>query len=329
MENNRRIAQLFRQMAALLDEQGVAFKPAAYRRAAQVLEDMPQDVSKIADKKALMGYPGIGEAMASKILEYLETGKIAHLEKLLAEQGGIPPELMEIEDLGPKRARQLQKELGINTAADLIKAAEAGKLRDLPRFSEIMEAKILANAKRVKERSRRFARSEVVKDVEKILKTLRTVAGVERAEAAGSYRREKETIGDLDIVVVAADPEKIAEVSHAIAALPIVRHVVAHGGTKLSFDLTSGLRTDIRFVSRGQWGSALLYFTGNKDHNISLRRKAIERGWKLNEYGLFNGAKIVASKEEVDIYRSLGLPFIEPKDRTAELSSNNTDGLPF
>lgn|SRR3989338_1865692 len=325
-ENNHRIAQLFRQMAALLDEKNVAFKPAAYRRAAHVLEDMPEDVSQIADKKKLMEFPGIGDAMASKILEYLETGKIAHVDNLRAEQGGIPPELMAIEDLGPKRARQLQQELGINTVPDLIKAAEAGKLRTLPRFSEIMEAKILENAKHVTERSQRFPRAEVVKDVEKILETIRKVPGVERAEAAGSFRREKETIGDLDIMVATSDPEKV---SQAIAALPMVRHVVAHGGTKLSFDLTSGLRTDIRFVTRGQWGSALLYFTGSKDHNISLRRKAMERGWKLNEYGLFDDAVLVASKEEEDIYKALGLPFIEPTNRTAELGAGNADELPF
>lgn len=326
-ENNHRIAQLFRQMAALLDEQNVAFKPAAYRRGAQVLEDMPQDVATIAEKKKLMEFPGIGDAMASKILEYLETGRIAHLDTLPAEQGGISPELMQIEDLGPKRARQLQKELGINTVADLIKAAEAGKLRTLPRFSEIMEAKILENAKNVGERSKRFVRSAVAKDVEKIVETLRGIPGVERAEAAGSFRREKETIGDLDIMVATSQPEKVSE---AVAALPVVQHVVAHGGTKLSFDLTSGLRTDVRFVTRGQWGSALLYFTGSKDHNISLRRKAIDRGWKLNEYGLFDGEILIASKEEEDIYRSLGLSFMEPKNRTAELSTNNNvDDLPF
>lgn len=328
MENNKRIAQLFRQMAALLDEQNVAFKPAAYRRAAQVVEEMEQDVSKMADKKTLMGYSGIGEATASKILEYLETGRIAHLDKLLAEQGGISPELMAIEDLGPKRARQLQKELGINTVAQLIKAAEDGKLRSMPRFSEIMEAKILENAKNVTEHSKRHVRSEVKKDVEKILATLRKVPGVERAEAAGSYRREKESIGDLDILV-AADAKKIEELSEAVAALPMVRHVVAHGGTKLSFDLTSGLRTDVRFVTLNQWGSAILYFTGSKDHNIVLRRRAIDKGWKLNEYGLFDGERLIASKEEEDIYRSLGLPFIDPKNRTADIASTGTDDLPF
>lgn len=316
MENNKRLAQLFRQTAALLEEQGIAFKPAAYRRAAQVLDDMPHDVSTIAEKKKLMAYPGIGDAIASKILEFLETGRIKKLDQLLAEQGGIPPALMEVEGLGPKRARLLQTELGIETVEDLIKAAEGGKLRTLERFSDVIEKKILENAKRVTERSRRFPLAQVEGDVEALLRKLRSVPGVERAEVAGSYRRRKETVGDIDVLVVTKKPEAV---SNAVAKLPIVRNVVAHGEKKLSFDLQAGIRTDIRFVRRDQWGSALLYFTGSKEHNIALRKRAIERGWKLNEYGLFEGEKIIASREEKDIYEALGLPWIEPTERTDEL----------
>ncbi len=314
-ETNRKFAQLLRQMAALLDENGVAFKPAAYRRAAFVFDGLPVDMCEINDKKKFMEYPGVGDAIATKALEFIKTGHIKKLDQALAKRGGLSEELMLIEDLGPKRVRQIQ-ELGIQTTPELIKAAEEGKLRDLPRFSETMEKKILENAGNVTERSHRFSLEEVKSDVEAVLRTIRSVSGVERAEIAGSYRRKKETVGDIDIVVITDKPEKI---SLAIASLPFVRKVVAHGGAKLSFDLQSGLRTDIRFVRAGQWGSALLYFTGSKEHNIVLRKLAIEKGWKLNEYGLFEGARIVAGKEEEDIYKALGLAWISPEKRTGEL----------
>lgn len=288
------------------------FKPAAYFKAAKVIEDLPQDIGTVKSEKELMELPGIGEAIAGKILEYRETGRIKALDDLIAQQGGISPALLIVEDLGPKRARLLQKELGIRTVADLIKAAEAGKIRSLPRFSDVMEKKILENARNVEERSKRFPRADVEDDVEELLKTLRAVPGVDRAEAAGSFRRRKETVGDVDIVAVGKDPGKAAD---AVAALPIVSHIVAHGGTKVSFDLKSGLRVDIRFVQPDQWGAALLYFTGDKEHNIALRKRAIQRGWKLNEYGLFEGEKVVASKEEEDIYRALGVRMPEPGER--------------
>ncbi len=313
--NNADIASALYQIAALLEEQGTKFKPAAYRRAAKTVEDLGKDIASFKTEDALMNLPGIGEAIAGKIREYLETGHIRTLDDLVAEQGGIPPDLLAVEDLGPARVRELQKKLGIASVADLIKAAETGKIRTLPRFSETMEKKILENAQRVKERSRRFLRSEVVDDVRMLLKTLRAVPGVVKAEAAGSFRRRKETVGDIDILAIAKNRERVSD---AIAHLPIVRHVVAHGETKLSFDLLSGLRVDIRFVNRDQWGSALLYFTGDKEHNIALRKLAIRRGWKLNEYGLFEGEKVVASKEEKDVYQALGLAFVSPEERRGD-----------
>lgn len=331
MSQNAAIASQLRQIAALLDEQGVPFKPSAYRKAAQVLDDLPTDVATYKDEKALMELPGIGEAIAGKIREYLRTGHIHFLDQLLAEQGGLSAELMSIEDLGPKRVRQFQKELGIQTAADLVKAAEEGKLRSLPRMSELMEKKILENTKRIAERNKRFPREEIKADAAMLLETIRGVPGVTRAEVAGSFRRRKPTIGDLDIIVVirlrpsrgsGGQAPSAKAISDRIAALPIVREVVAHGPTKLSFNLRSGLRVDVRFVERSQWGSALLYFTGDKEHNIALRKRAIERGWKLNEYALAEGENIIASREEKDIYAALDLPYAEPWERTAFLPSS-------
>ena len=316
MQQNRVIVGLFRQIGVLLQEQGVQFKPAAYFKAAKIIEDLPQDIATFKSGKELMELPGIGEAIAGKILEYRETGRIKTLDDLIAEQGGLSPDLLMVDDLGPKRARVLQKELGVQNVSDLIKAAEAGKIRSLPRFSDVMERKILENARNVQTRSRRFPRKDVEDDVAFLLKTLGKVPGVERVAAAGSFRRRKETVGDVDIVVVGKETKKVAD---AVASLPIVARIVAHGGTKVSFDLRSGLRVDVRFVAPDQWGAALLYFTGDKEHNIALRKRAIQKGWKLNEYGLFAGEKVIAGREEEGIYKALGLPLVEPTKRTGML----------
>ena len=317
MSNNKEIAGQLRQIAALLAEQQVPFKPAVYRRAAQVVEELPRDVCTYGSAKELEKLPAIGEAIAKKIIEYLETGQISFLVKLRAEQGGISAELMDIEDLGPKRVRQIQSALGITTVAGLIKAAEAGKLQGLPRMSALMEKKILENAKRVKERTRRFPREEIKDDVEKLRKTIGGVQGIEKLEIAGSYRREKETVGDIDVLVVTKKPKNVSD---AIASLSFVRDTVAHGDKKLSFDLKNGLRVDVRFVRRNQWGAALLYFTGSKEHNIAMRKVAMRHKWKLNEYGLFNGTgKFIAGKTEQEVYDKLGLPYFPPNQRIGKL----------
>lgn len=320
---NLKIAAAFRQIAALLEagagmaDENVAFKIRAYLRAAKTIEELPKDVSTYGGIKDLQELPGIGEATAKKIVEYLETGNIEALEKLRRASGGVSAELMGIENLGPKRAMLIQKELGITTVPELITAAKAGKLRTLPRFSEVIEKKILESAGRSKERSTRFPRESVEEDVEILLGALRKVTGVERAEAAGSYRRKQATVGDIDILVVT---RSAAAVSAAISKLPFVRNVVAQGDKKLSFDLLSGLRVDVRFVSKNQWGSALLYFTGSKEHNIAMRIVAIKKGWKLSEYGLFDAkGKVIASKEERDIYGKLELVYREPWERVWEL----------
>jgi len=295
----------------------VAFKPAAYRRAAQVIEELPNDVSTYGNEKELKKLSGIGEAIAKKIIEYLETGQMEFLVMLQAEQGGISADLMDIEGLGPKRVRQLQKEVGITSVAQLINAAEQGKLQSLPLWDEKMEAKVLENAKRVGERVKRFPREEAKDDVELLIRTIKNVKGVDRCDVAGSFRRKKETVGDIDILLVT---ESAQEVSDAISTLSIVRNVAVQGDKKISFDLHNGLRVDVRLVKADQWGAALMYFTGSKDHNIAVRRVAIKHGLKLNEYGLFNGEEIVASKEEEDIYKALDLRYYEPKERAGGLN---------
>ncbi len=322
MEHNQRAAALLREIADLLEYQGVSFKPAAYRRAAQTVEELPKNVCSYADEKALKALPGIGDAIAKKLREFCETGEMAFLLELRTETGDTAAALMRIDDLGPKRVKQLQ-EVGIHSVPELIKAAEAGTLRSLPRFSELLEKKILANARNVTARSQRYPLAEIQADVGTLLKALKRVKGVKRCDAAGSYRRRKETVGDIDILVAfqdasddAARSERIAK---AVQSMPIVSAIVAKGPTRLAFNLKTGLRVDIRLVKPEEWGSAFLYFTGSKEHNISLRRLAIVQGMKLSEYGLFTGEKVVASKEEQDIYKALGLPLIEPAHRTGDL----------
>jgi len=311
-DNNAAIASKLNQIAALLQEQNVAFKPAAYRKAATVIQELPKDISTYGDEKELKKLSGIGEAIAKKILEYLETGEMQFLVMLQAEQGGISADLMDVEGLGPKRVRQLQTELGITSVAQLVNAAKQEKLRDLPLWDEILEKKVIENAGKVKERIKRFPRSEAAADVELLLSAIKAVPGVDRVDVAGSFRREKETVGDIDILLVTTSAE---EVSDAIAELSIVREIAVKGEKKISFDLHNGLRVDVRLVKADQWGAALMYFTGSKEHNIAVRKVAIKKGWKLNEYGLFDGENIVASKEEKDIYDALELRFYEPKER--------------
>lgn len=318
---NPAISALLRSIADLLDYQGVAFKPGAYRRAAQTIDDLPKDLATLTTKKDLMELPGIGDAIAEKILEYRSTGHISFLEKLKAETQMGAAGLMNIDDLGPKRVRDIEQLLGIRTVAELIEAAKAGKLRSLPRMSEKMEKKILEGALRAQDRVQRFALTDIEPDVTKLLETLKKIKGIVKAEAAGSFRRRKETVGDVDILLAAKKPteELAAAIAKTIEKLSIVERVVAAGKTRIAFDLTSKLRVDIRIVDLAQWGSALLYFTGSKEHNISLRRRAIAQGMKLNEYALLKNEKIIASKEERDIYAALDLPFIEPTKRAGEL----------
>ncbi len=318
---NPAVSALLRNIADLLDYQGVAFKPGAYRRAAQIIDDLPKDLKLFGMKKELMELPGIGDAIAEKILEYRQTGKISFLDRLRAETQMGAAGLMNIDDLGPKRVRDIEQILNIRTVPELIEAAKAGKLRQLPRMSEKMEKKILEGALRSQDRVKRFNLTDIEPDVQKLLETLRKIKGVVKAEAAGSFRRRKETVGDVDVLLAATkSSEKLAaDIADAIGKLKIVERVVASGHTRIAFDLKSKLRVDIRIVDLKQWGSALLYFTGSKEHNISMRRLAIVQGMKLSEYALFKGDKVIASKEEKDIYTALGLPFIEPKNRTSEL----------
>lgn len=309
---NLLIAKKFREVADILEFEGIAFKPQAYRRAALKIENFNFDICEIGGIRELMELPGVGEAIAQKIVEICETGELKYLQKLKKEIDVDLESLEKVEGIGPKKIRKLFEELNIKNLKDLKKAALAGQIKDIEGFGETTEKKIIQNIKQVETRQKRFVYGQIGLQVNLFLEKLKEFPEVDTAEVAGSFRRHKETIGDLDILVVTQHPEKL---SQRIAELKEVENIVGQGLKKMSFDLDIGLRVDIRFVDAESFGSALLYFTGNKDFNINLRKIAIAKNWKLNEYGLFAGTKSIAGKTEEEIFTKLGLHYIPPECR--------------
>lgn len=312
---NVEIAKIFQAIAAYLDMEGVPFKPRAYEKAALALESMSEDVADIYKRdgvKGLKGIPGIGESMAQKIAEYLETGKIEYFEELKKKIPVDVAELTAIEGVGPKMAKALYEQLGIRTIDELERAALQGKIRKLPGFGLKKEQRILRGISFYKQASGRFLLGFVIPLVEKIEARLRQLEEVEELAVAGSNRRWKETVGDLDILVVSSNPERVMA---EFTSLPEVIYVYAKGPTKSSVKLANRMDVDLRVVPRESFGAALLYFTGSKEHNIQLRNIAIKKGLKLNEYGVFKGEKRIAGETEEEVYAALGLPYIEPELR--------------
>ncbi|MEW6069073.1 MAG: DNA polymerase/3'-5' exonuclease PolX [Candidatus Thermoplasmatota archaeon] len=314
---NTEIAKIFHEIATILEMQDVQFKPRAYTKAAQTIESWNVELEEIYKKegmKGLMEIPGIGEGMAKRIAELLETGKLKYLEEL---RKGVPKELMEmvsIEFLGPKTAYKLYKELGITTIDELKKAAEEHKLREIKGLGDKTEERILKGIEKLKEAKGRMLLGKAYPIAIEIIERLKAGGNIEKIEPAGSLRRMKETIGDIDILVVSDKPEKVM---NNFVTLPMVKEVIAHGKTKSSVILAEDVHADLRVLPRESFGSALQYFTGSKDHNIKLRKIAMEKGLKISEYGVFDKRtnKRVAGETEEGLYKILGMPWIEPELR--------------
>ena len=314
---NAEIARRFLELADLLELEGAnPFRVRAYRNGARIVADHPERLDRIArrDPEALKELPGIGDDLAAKIVELALTGRLDLLARLGA---AVPPgvaELMRVPGLGPRRARRLHETLSIGSVKQLERALRAGKVRDVPGFGERTEAKLLeAIAARESEGERRMLRPSVVTLAEHMVAALARVPGVEACDVAGSFRRGRDTVGDLDLVAAAPDD---APVIDAFLALPQVAQVVASGGTKATVRMGNGLQVDLRVVSPESYGAALLYFTGSKTHNIALRRRAQLRGLRLNEYGLRRGdAVIAAARTEEDVYAAFDMPWIPPELR--------------
>jgi DNA polymerase (family 10) len=327
---NTEIARMLRDLADLL-EIGAAnpFRVRAYRTAAHTIETWPAPVSELAKGgvKELTRLPGLGADMAGKVMEIVTTGSLGQLR---TEMQKLPPgvlDMLRVPGLGPKRVRALFDALGVSTLEQLEQAAAAGRVRQVQGFTARGEAKLLAEIRGVKESAKRFLRAEASLYAEALLAHLAHLPGVHEAEIAGSYRRRKDTVGDIDLLVTC---DAGCPVLDHFAAYESVAQLLAKGPTRASARLRVGLQVDVRVLERDAFGAGLCYFTGSQAHSIALRRIAQQQGLKLNEYGLFKGARRVAGRTERDLYGALGLPWIPPELREdhGELDAARAGALP-
>ncbi|MGQ9507908.1 MAG: DNA polymerase/3'-5' exonuclease PolX [Thermodesulfobacteriota bacterium] len=326
---NKELADLFNKMADILEFKGEnPFKISAYRKASRILGDLTQDIEEIAKKGELKKIPGIGEGMAQKVEEYLKTGKIAKFEEV---RKGVSDDLitmMEIPGMGPKTLALIHKERGIKNLSDLEKALEDGSLIDLFGMGEKKVENIKRGIQLLRQRKGRMNLGMAFPVAKRIIDTLRERTGSQKIEWAGSLRRMKENIGDIDILATGTNHERIIE---AFIHLPEVREVLASGETKASVIVEGGLQIDLRVVDEDSYGAALQYFTGSKAHNIHLRGIAKSKGIKINEYGVFKGEKKIGGREEEEVYKALGMIWIEPELREdrGEIEASQKKSLPI
>ena len=317
---NIEVAELLNEIADYLEFSTDAkdrFKIRAYRKAALVIEGLSEDIEQVWKENRLEDLPGIGEGIAKKIDEFLKTGKLRHLEELKKKTPVDMENLGRIEGIGPKTILKLYKQLKVKTVADLEKAAKQGKIQKIKGLGPTVQQNILKSIEFARKTSERVPLGFALSSAEEVVKALKICKEVQRVGIAGSTRRMKETIGDIDVLATSKNPEKIVEF---FAKMPNVADVLAKGPTKSSVRLKEGIQVDLRVLDDKIFGAALLYFTGNKEHNILLRRIAIEKGLKLSEYGLFDkkSDKLVAGRTEEDVYKKLGMDYIEPEMREDE-----------
>ncbi len=320
VNHNSELAEVFHRMASCYRYQGTEerFRALAYEGASRTLNNLKEDVSVYAkDVKSLDELSGIGESIAEKIIEFLKTGKIKTYEKLKKE---IPEELLDLMDIngfGPATVKTLHEKLKINNRDDLVAAIESGKLEKLKGFGAKKVENMKRGLKLFKESHSRMLLSEGLSTGNEILNEVLKIPGIKKAELAGSLRRKKETIGDIDIIAT-AERKSWKKVVAKFISIPQCGRILASGETKASILLKkNNTQVDLRLINDHEYGSALLYFTGSKEHNIQLRLMAKEHGWKLNEYGLFDekNNKRLAGKTEEEVYHFLGLQFIPPELR--------------
>jgi DNA polymerase (family 10) len=307
---NAEIAAMFDQTADLLEFKGEnQFRVRAYRRAARTVEGLPQSIrGLLAAKKDLSELPGIGKDLAGKIADIVKTGHFDLLDSLKKKLPGELGEMTALPGLGPKRVKLLYDKLKVRTLDDLRRAIKRGRLHELPGFGPTMEKK-LAGALEKPVVEKRFKLAVAEAEAESLVGYLRDAG---RVVVAGSYRRRRDTVGDLDILVTTKHGPAVGD---KLTHYDNVAQVLAHGPTRTTVVLRSGLQVDVRAVPEQSYGAALLYFTGSKAHNIALRGLALERKWKLNEYGLFSGKRRIAGASEEEVYKKLGLAFVPPELR--------------
>ena len=327
--HNASIAEILRRVADLLEIEGTnPFRIRAYRRAALTIEDLPQSAARmVAEGETLVGLPGIGKDLAGKITEIIETGHLKALAEIEARTPTTLAALTTVPGLGPKRVHQLHEALEIKTFKDLERAARAHNIRKLKGFTAKSEEKILAEIEESKTRELRFKIATAEDFAKTVCAYLEEDPSVEHVVVAGSYRRRKETVGDLDILVTSAKGK--ATVDRFIAYDEVAK-VVGKGSTRATVVLRSGIQVDLRVVPEKSYGAALHYFTGSKAHNIAIRKIGRARGLKINEYGIFRGDKRVGGKTEEEVFATVKLPYIEPELREdrGEIQAAMADELP-
>ena len=328
--SNAYIAKILREMSVLYEISGIEFKPRAYEKAALSLESLNEEAYNLYKQKgtkALDEIPGVGAGIARHIEELLKTGHFKEYDRLKKKLPVQIDELVSVEGVGPQTIKVLWNKLKIKNIAGLEKAARDGKIRSLPHFGKLREEKILKGIAFAKKTSGRKILGYTLPEIRSIEEIIKRFPETDTVAIAGSIRRKKETIGDIDILVTSKNPKKIM---NRFVMLPFVAHIYAKGETKTNVRLKSGIDADLRVVPRESWGAALNYFTGSKAHNVHLREMALKRGWKLNEYGLWKGKKIIAGKTEDELYKKLGLRYIEPelREMTGEIEAARANNLP-
>ena len=327
---NFEVARILRNISILLDMDDVPFKPRAYEKAALSVEALEEDVEDIYAKggvKALKQIPGVGESIAEKIEELIKTGKLKYYEELSKKAPVDLESLSGIEGLGPKKIKVLWEKLAIKNIEDLEKAALAHKISALPGFKKKTEENILKAIDFAKKSKGRYILGFTLPLIRSIEELLKKVPDVKKVVASGSVRRWKETIGDVDFLVLTEDSSKVMKY---FTEMPEVMQVIEKGETKSAVKLKTGMNADIRTLPKESFGAALQYFTGSKDHNIVLRRIVQDKGWKLSEYGIFKKNKQIAGKTEEEVYQKLGLQWIPPelRENTGEIEAARKGTLP-
>lgn len=313
---NDEIVRIFDQIADLLEIDGAnPFRVRAYQNAARMLRSYPKEMSELLEAGAdLSKLPTIGHDLAGKIEEIVCTGRLKMLETLKRTMPAELAELTRVPGLGPKRVKALHETLAIKSARDLKIAAGAGKLATLSGFGPKIEETVLAYFRRDRSQDERVKINDAQKIADRLVAYLSSVAQKKNITVAGSFRRCAETVGDLDVLVASAAPKMVMD---HFADFDEIATIVVKGKTRATVRLRSGVQVDLRVVKQGSYGAALVYFTGSKAHNIALRKRAVVQGLKINEYGVFKGARSVAGRTEDGVYAAVGLPYIQPELREA------------
>ncbi|MEX2288449.1 MAG: DNA polymerase/3'-5' exonuclease PolX [Planctomycetaceae bacterium] len=312
---NADVARFFDDLADILEIQGAnPFRVRAYRNASRLLTNLTESVADIAadENRKLTDLAGIGKDLAEKIHTILETGRLPQLDEAHESVPRGVVDMLRLEGIGPKKVRMLFEDLSITSLDELQQAAQQGRIAELKGFGKKTEQKILEQIGRVAEAGKRFCLADAKEEADRIVADLLKLESVRQAEVAGSCRRRKDTVGDLDLLVTSSSH---AEAMDRLAAHESVESVLARGDTRQRVRLRSGIEMDLRVVPEESYGAAMQYFTGSKEHNIVIRRRAQQRGFKLNEYGLFRDDKPVAGRTEEEVYKAVDLPWIPPELR--------------